>query len=170
MRPSCTSTTTSRPTGGMAPRLSSTLVGRAGPSTLPTGPATAAATFSASASRTARSSCGATTTTLPRTRTRSHPWALSQAPSARRGGVSMFGIMECSLPTLSECHPSLFPLLLRADHPIRSGDGRADALCLERDGRITAWLNKASGLENVGQVKFSEGCKSSTLDHALRIE
>ncbi|GFP57140.1 multidomain esterase [Trichoderma asperellum] len=37
------------------------------------------------------------------------------------------------------------------------GDGRADILCLEPDGRITAWLNTAAGLQNVGQVKFSEG-------------
>ncbi|KAL5083333.1 hypothetical protein Trisim1_001784 [Trichoderma cf. simile WF8] len=37
------------------------------------------------------------------------------------------------------------------------GDGRADILCLEPDGRITAWLNTATGLQNVGQVKFSEG-------------
>ncbi|KAG7409901.1 Multidomain esterase [Fusarium oxysporum f. sp. rapae] len=37
------------------------------------------------------------------------------------------------------------------------GDGLADALCIEKNGRITGWLNKANGLENVGQVKFSEG-------------
>ncbi|CVL03596.1 related to acetylxylan esterase [Fusarium proliferatum] len=37
------------------------------------------------------------------------------------------------------------------------GDGRADALCIEKNGRITGWLNKANGLENVGQIKFSEG-------------
>ncbi|KAF5982347.1 acetylxylan esterase [Fusarium bulbicola] len=37
------------------------------------------------------------------------------------------------------------------------GDGRADALCIEKNGRITGWLNKADGLENVGQIKFSEG-------------
>jgi hypothetical protein len=28
---------------------------------------------------------------------------------------------------------------------------------LETNGRITAWLNTAKGLQNVGQVKFSEG-------------
>lgn len=28
---------------------------------------------------------------------------------------------------------------------------------MEPDGRITAWLNTATGLQNVGQVKFSEG-------------
>lgn len=36
--------------------------------------------------------------------------------------------------------------------------GRADFLCVESDGRTTAWLNK--GLNNMvsyGQVKFSEG-------------
>jgi hypothetical protein len=37
------------------------------------------------------------------------------------------------------------------------GDGRADALCIEPNGRITAWLNTASGMQDVGQVKFSEG-------------
>ncbi|KAK4461303.1 hypothetical protein QBC42DRAFT_330084 [Cladorrhinum samala] len=37
------------------------------------------------------------------------------------------------------------------------GDGRVDILCLEQDGRITGWLNRAGGLEDVGQVKFSEG-------------
>lgn len=37
------------------------------------------------------------------------------------------------------------------------GDGRADPLCIEKNGRVTAWLNKASGMENVGQIKFSEG-------------
>jgi hypothetical protein len=29
-------------------------------------------------------------------------------------------------------------------------------MCLEPAGRITAWLNTASGLQNVGQVKLSE--------------
>jgi hypothetical protein len=37
------------------------------------------------------------------------------------------------------------------------GDGRADPLCLELNGRVTAWLNTAGGMVNVGQVKFSEG-------------
>ncbi|KAK3372649.1 carbohydrate esterase family 3 protein [Podospora didyma] len=37
------------------------------------------------------------------------------------------------------------------------GDKRADVLCLEKNGRVTGRLNKAGGLENVGQVKFSEG-------------
>ena len=37
------------------------------------------------------------------------------------------------------------------------GDKRADVLCLEKDGRVTAWLNTNSGLSNVGQIKFSEG-------------
>lgn len=37
------------------------------------------------------------------------------------------------------------------------GDDRADILCLEKDGRITGWLNRAGGVEDVGQVKFSEG-------------
>ncbi|KAM0547807.1 hypothetical protein ACHAPJ_010269 [Fusarium lateritium] len=37
------------------------------------------------------------------------------------------------------------------------GDGRADVMCLEPNGRITGWLNLKSGMENVGQVKFSEG-------------
>jgi hypothetical protein len=40
---------------------------------------------------------------------------------------------------------------------LRSGDGRADYLCLEKDGRITGALNKAGGIENVGQIKFTEG-------------
>ncbi|CZR48139.1 uncharacterized protein FPRO_12749 [Fusarium proliferatum ET1] len=37
------------------------------------------------------------------------------------------------------------------------GDGRADVICLEPNGRITGWLNLKSGMENVGQVKFPEG-------------
>ncbi|KAM0549173.1 hypothetical protein ACHAPJ_009482 [Fusarium lateritium] len=37
------------------------------------------------------------------------------------------------------------------------GDGRADVLCIEKNGRITGWLNKSPGLGNVGQIKFSEG-------------
>ncbi|KAH8887189.1 hypothetical protein GQ53DRAFT_874237 [Thozetella sp. PMI_491] len=37
------------------------------------------------------------------------------------------------------------------------GDGRADVLCLELDGRVTAWLNTKSGMQDVGQVKRSEG-------------
>jgi hypothetical protein len=37
------------------------------------------------------------------------------------------------------------------------GDGRADPLCIEPNGRVTAWLNTASGLQDVGQIKFSEG-------------
>ncbi|KAF5604267.1 acetylxylan esterase [Fusarium subglutinans] len=37
------------------------------------------------------------------------------------------------------------------------GDGRADVMCLESNGRITGWLNLKSGMENIGQVKFSEG-------------
>lgn len=48
-------------------------------------------------------------------------------------------------------------------YPTRLADGltnigRADFLCVESDGRTTAWLNK--GLNNMvsyGQVKFSEG-------------
>ncbi|XEU97574.1 hypothetical protein FSHL1_002860 [Fusarium sambucinum] len=46
------------------------------------------------------------------------------------------------------------------------GDGRADVLCLEKNGRITGWLNKASGLETVGQVKFSEGWDRSSIRFA----
>ncbi|KAK4450304.1 integrin alpha N-terminal [Podospora aff. communis PSN243] len=37
------------------------------------------------------------------------------------------------------------------------GDGRADVLCIEPNGRVTAWLNTASGMVNVGQVKKTEG-------------
>ncbi|KAI1008878.1 hypothetical protein LB504_001329, partial [Fusarium proliferatum] len=37
------------------------------------------------------------------------------------------------------------------------GDGRANVMCLEPNGCITGWLNLKSGMENVGQVKFSEG-------------
>ena len=40
---------------------------------------------------------------------------------------------------------------------ISSGDGRADYLCLEKDGRVTGKLNTASGIVDVGQVKFGEG-------------
>ncbi|KAH8678326.1 hypothetical protein BX600DRAFT_545929 [Xylariales sp. PMI_506] len=37
------------------------------------------------------------------------------------------------------------------------GDGRVDYLCLELDGRTTAYLNLASGPEYMGQVKYSIG-------------
>lgn len=37
------------------------------------------------------------------------------------------------------------------------GDGRADVMCIEPNGRITGWLNLKSGIQNIGQVKFSEG-------------
>ncbi|KAK8041302.1 esterase [Apiospora phragmitis] len=37
------------------------------------------------------------------------------------------------------------------------GDGRADYLCLEKDGRTTGLLNTKTGLVDVGQIKFSEG-------------
>jgi len=38
-----------------------------------------------------------------------------------------------------------------------SGDGRADILCLEPDGRTTAWLNRATGIVDAGQIKRTEG-------------
>ncbi|KAK4224248.1 CE3 protein [Podospora fimiseda] len=37
------------------------------------------------------------------------------------------------------------------------GDKRPDVLCLEKNGRVTGWLNRLVGLEDIGQVKFSEG-------------
>ncbi|KAE8145759.1 hypothetical protein BDV25DRAFT_144353 [Aspergillus avenaceus] len=38
------------------------------------------------------------------------------------------------------------------------GDGRADYLCMEPNGRTDGWLNKGAGkFESVGQVKHSEG-------------
>ncbi|KAK3994266.1 carbohydrate esterase family 3 protein [Cladorrhinum sp. PSN332] len=37
------------------------------------------------------------------------------------------------------------------------GDKRADVLCLEKDGRVSGWLNRVVGMEDIGQVKFSEG-------------
>lgn len=37
------------------------------------------------------------------------------------------------------------------------GDKRADVLCLEKNGRVTSWLNTASGLVDIGQIKYSEG-------------
>jgi lysophospholipase L1-like esterase len=37
------------------------------------------------------------------------------------------------------------------------GDGRADIVCLELEGKLTSWLNKKEGLENVGQIKKTEG-------------
>ncbi|KAF5710337.1 acetylxylan esterase [Fusarium mundagurra] len=46
------------------------------------------------------------------------------------------------------------------------GDGRADAFCIEKNGRITGWLNKADGLENVGQIKFSEAWDRSNIRFA----
>lgn len=38
-----------------------------------------------------------------------------------------------------------------------SGDGRADIVCFQLDGKLTSWLNKAGGLQNVGQIKKTEG-------------
>ena len=38
-----------------------------------------------------------------------------------------------------------------------SGDGRADAICIETTGRMTAWLNRNGDFFNAGQVKFAEG-------------
>jgi hypothetical protein len=38
-----------------------------------------------------------------------------------------------------------------------SGDGRADVVCFQLDGRLTGWLNTRDGLRNVGQIKFDEG-------------
>ncbi|KAF2115103.1 SGNH hydrolase-type esterase domain-containing protein [Lophiotrema nucula] len=37
------------------------------------------------------------------------------------------------------------------------GDGRVDFLCMEKEGRTTGWLNTASGMVNVGQVKLGLG-------------
>nr|UMZ45337.1 hypothetical protein [Paramyrothecium sp.] len=37
------------------------------------------------------------------------------------------------------------------------GDKRADVLCIQPDGLVTAWLNTAEGMTDVGQVKKSEG-------------
>lgn len=48
-----------------------------------------------------------------------------------------------------------------------SGDKRPDYLCMEKDGRTTAFLNK--GLNNwvdVGQVKFSEGWDRANIHYA----
>ncbi|KAK1518258.1 hypothetical protein CABS01_05792 [Colletotrichum abscissum] len=36
------------------------------------------------------------------------------------------------------------------------GDGRADPICIEISGRMTAWLNRQSGLLDAGQIKFAE--------------
>jgi hypothetical protein len=38
-----------------------------------------------------------------------------------------------------------------------SGDGRTDYLCLQPNGRVTAWLWRDNGFIDVGQVKFTEG-------------
>ncbi|ETN41282.1 uncharacterized protein HMPREF1541_03217 [Cyphellophora europaea CBS 101466] len=40
-----------------------------------------------------------------------------------------------------------------------SGNGRADYLCIERNGRTTALINEPGGLRDVGQVKFAEPSK-----------
>ncbi|KAK0384091.1 hypothetical protein NLU13_8180 [Sarocladium strictum] len=37
------------------------------------------------------------------------------------------------------------------------GDRRADIICLEKDGRLTGWLNEQGGVRSVGQIKFDEG-------------
>ncbi|KAF2788837.1 carbohydrate esterase family 3 protein [Melanomma pulvis-pyrius CBS 109.77] len=36
------------------------------------------------------------------------------------------------------------------------GDGRVDYLCMEPNGRTTAWLNRASEMVDMGQIKFTE--------------
>ena len=43
------------------------------------------------------------------------------------------------------------------------GDGRADIVCFEREGKLTSWLNKKEGLENVGQIKKTEGWDRANL-------
>lgn len=37
------------------------------------------------------------------------------------------------------------------------GDGRADYLCMDPDGRTVGWLNTASGLTELNQIKVSVG-------------
>ena len=47
------------------------------------------------------------------------------------------------------------------------GDGRADFLCLDLDGRTTAWLNKGpNNFVSQGQVKFSEGADRANIRFA----
>ncbi|KAI1120096.1 hypothetical protein F5Y10DRAFT_290321 [Nemania abortiva] len=43
------------------------------------------------------------------------------------------------------------------------GDGRADPVCFEKSGRITAWLNRQSGLLDAGQIKFAESWDRANL-------
>lgn len=43
------------------------------------------------------------------------------------------------------------------------GDGRADIVCFELEGKLTSWLNKKDGLENVGQIKKTEGWDRANL-------
>ncbi|KAI0095848.1 hypothetical protein GGR51DRAFT_567603 [Nemania sp. FL0031] len=43
------------------------------------------------------------------------------------------------------------------------GDGRADPLCFEKSGRLTAWLNRQSGLVDAGQIKFAEAWDRANL-------
>lgn len=48
-----------------------------------------------------------------------------------------------------------------------SGDGRVDYLCMERDGRVTGWINHGNkDLIYEGQVKFSEGWDRANLQFA----
>ncbi|OBT92656.2 hypothetical protein VE01_09799 [Pseudogymnoascus verrucosus] len=49
------------------------------------------------------------------------------------------------------------PFDLGMRFPDIDGDGRADYMCLEKDGRTTGWLNKATGLQWMDQIKFSVG-------------
>lgn len=75
--------------------------------------------------------------------------------------MSAFSIVACALLTWSESLPT------RQEKPSQSGanksvlsssgDGRADIVCFEKGGRITGWLNRASGMFNAGQIKLSEG-------------
>jgi hypothetical protein len=37
------------------------------------------------------------------------------------------------------------------------GNGYPDYLCIDPDGRTTAWINTKLNFESVGQIKFSEG-------------
>ncbi|AEO70515.1 carbohydrate esterase family 3 protein [Thermothielavioides terrestris NRRL 8126] len=46
------------------------------------------------------------------------------------------------------------------------GDGRADYLCIQPDGTVTAWLNRAGGMTDAGQVKATEGFDRANLRFA----
>lgn len=70
--------------------------------------------------------------------------------------VSLIG--ACAWQTLSERFPSITFQQAEIETNVLScsGDGRADPICSEISGGMTAWLNRQGGLLDAGQIKFAE--------------